>query len=183
MFHPASEMTRTTTRLAQAVDIPELQQIIEQSVVGLLRNDYTESQIESALQHLFGIDEQLIQDKTYYVAEVEGRIAGSGGWSFRRELYGTQSHADAFLNNRRDAARIRAMFVHPDFARMGVGSELLAVSEAAASSYGFLQAELIATLTGVPFYTARGYIVRGPVEVVLPDGVSLKGTSMTKSLA
>src|SRR5688572_29219559 len=52
MFHPASEMTRTTTRLAQAVDIPELQRIIEQSVVGLLRNDYTERQIESALQHL-----------------------------------------------------------------------------------------------------------------------------------
>jgi hypothetical protein len=79
MLYPAPTITRIATRLAREADIPELQQIIRQSVTKLLRNDYTDRQIESGLTHLFGVDEQLIQDQTYYVAEVDGRIAGSGG--------------------------------------------------------------------------------------------------------
>jgi GNAT superfamily N-acetyltransferase len=74
------------------------------------------------------------------------------------------------------------MFVHPDFARQGVGSELLHVSEAAAKSCGFHQAELISTLTGVPFYTAKGYTPLKAIEVFLPEGVSMVGLQMSKAL-
>ena len=182
MLYPAPTMTRIATRLAREEDIPELQTIIRQSVTGLLHNDYTDRQIESGLIHLFGVDEQLIQDQTYYVAEVDGHIAGSGGWSFHNELYGTHSQGAEYLNTNEDAARIRTMFVHPEFARQGISSELLRVSEAAAKSCGFHQAELIATLTGVPFYTAKGYAPIKTVEVFLPDGVSLVGLQMSKAL-
>src|ERR1041384_411576 len=77
-----------TIRAATTEDIPELESLIAASVRVLSLSYYTTEQIESALVNIFGIDSQLIIDGTYYVAEVEGRLAGCGGWSKRKTLYG-----------------------------------------------------------------------------------------------
>jgi hypothetical protein len=42
-----------------------------------------DAQIEAS-RGIMGIDTQLIEDGTYFVVEIDGEIAGSGGWSRRR---------------------------------------------------------------------------------------------------
>lgn len=170
-------------RLATFTDIPGLQQLIAQSVRGLSIDYYTHAQIESALKYVFGVDTQLILDGTYYVVEQNGVIAACGGWSKRNNLYGGDQHktiADPLLNPLKDAARIRAFFVHPDFARQGIGRCLITTCEEAARANGFTTMELGATLPGVPLYEALGYKAVEHVNVKMPDGEVLEIVRMSK---
>lgn len=173
-------------RLAHPSDIPELTQLIQDAARGLMAKDYTARQIESALIHLLGVDSRLIEDGTYFVAEVDGEIAGAGGWSRRKSIYGhdatPRDDADLFLDPISDAARIRAFFVHPHYARQGIARHLLHISESAARANGFWKLELVATWTGVPVYESCGYIAVEDVQVALPDGEIISGLHMMKIL-
>ena len=151
--------------------------------------------MESALETVYGVDSQLLEDGTYFVAEVEKDeaprmseqsrplIVGCGGWSKRKTLYGgdpwTGRH-DELLDVRHDAARIRAFFIHPQWARRGIGGMILEACEEAAKTAGFTRLEMGATLTGVPFYRAKGYIAAQHLEVPLANGESLPIVRMTK---
>jgi len=171
-------------RLATFKDIPELQQLIALSARGLSSGYYTAGQIESAIRYVFGVDTQLIVDGTYYIFEKENVMAGCGGWSKRNTLYGGDQHKeveDPLLDPARDAARIRAFFVHPEFARQGIGSQIISVCESAAQRNGFTSFELGATLPGVPLYTAMGYQPLERIDEVLPDGEVLGIVRMRKS--
>lgn len=180
-------------KVRQAVhdDSPALQEVIRASVRGLQTADYTPEQRERALEVVFGVDTQLIEDGTYFVVEsqVAGPhglvIAGCGGWSKRKTLYGSDhctGREDALLDPRHDAAKIRAFFVHPAWARRGVGSRLLEVCESAAAAAGFRRFEMGSTLTGVPLYRARGYVETEGREVPLGPGLSLPIVHMEKHL-
>jgi GNAT superfamily N-acetyltransferase len=175
-------------RPATPADIPALRQLIELSVRTLQRNDYTPEQIEGALGTVLGLDTQLIQDRTYFIAEARAacarRLAGCGGWSKRKTLFGSD-HAEVrepeLLDPKTDAAKIRAFFIHPDFARRGIGTRILEACESAARSAGFSRFEMGATLTGVPLYLARGYQVLDRIEVPLHNGHTLPVIRMAKS--
>jgi len=172
-----------TTRLATFEDIPQLQQLIALSVRGLGAGYYTNAQIESSLKHLFGVDTQLIIDGTYYVAEMDNSLIGCGGWSKRNTLFGGDQHkeeADPLLDPKHDAARIRAFFVHPGYARQGIGRHIITICETAAKANGFTRFELGATLPGVPLYTAMGYEPVKRVDATLPDGEVLGILKMSK---
>jgi predicted N-acetyltransferase YhbS len=173
-------------RLATAEDIPALQDLIRESVAALSAEYYSSGQIASALSHIFGVDSQLISDGTYFVAEVEKQIAGSGGWSKRQTLFGgdqlKSSQNDPLLDPATQAARIRAFYVHPQWSRQGIGSLLLNSCEEAARDAGFRCVELVATLPGVPFYSARGYQSAEAIQMDTPDGESLPALRMEKSL-
>ncbi len=175
-------------RLATALDIPALHALIELSVRGLQKDDYSPGQIEGALGHALGLDTQLIEDRMYFVAEaVEqgGAIVGCGGWSNRRTLFGSDhgpNREDSFLDPKTDAAKIRAIFVHPQWARNGLGSLILRHCEEAAQRAGFRTLEMGSTLTGVPLYTLRGYVPRERVDVPLPNGETLPVIHMVKEL-
>lgn len=172
-------------RPAITEDIPALERLIPASVRGLSAGYYTPQQIESALVYVFGVDTQLIADGTYFVAEADGEIAGCGGWSRRRTLYGgdqMKAEADPLLDPATDAARIRAFFIHPRYARRGIGTLIIEVCEDAAREAGFSRLELMATLPGLPMYEAGGYTVIERVESVLPDGERLPLARMGKSL-
>jgi GNAT superfamily N-acetyltransferase len=152
-------------RRATSADIPRLREIIEASVRGLQSADYTPAQIEGALKSVYGVDSQLIADGTYFVAEIESQegtpiIVACGGWSKRKTLYGGDQFSareDSLLDPASDAAKIRAFFVHPDWARRGIGGMILEACEKAAADAGFTRLEMGATLSGVPFYRAKGY--------------------------
>jgi len=174
-------------RQAVPADVPRLRVLIDASVRGLQAGDYTPEQIEHALAVVYGVDTQLIADGTYYVAEVydsgEPVIAGCGGWSKRKTLYGADHCAgreDDLLDPLLDAAKIRAFFIHPDWARRGVGGLILEACETAAFSGGFTRLEMGATLTGVPFYAAKGYTALERLEVPLGDGISMAIVRMGK---
>ena len=151
-------------RKAVESDIPRLKEIIEASVRGLQAGEYSLAQIDGALQSVYGVDSQLIADGTYFVAEAvsetEPDLVACGGWSKRRTLYGGDQYAgreDSLLDPSRDAAKIRAFFVHPTYARRGIGSLILKACEDAAQACGFKRLEMGATLSGVEFYKAKGY--------------------------
>src|SRR6202034_4224177 len=169
-----------TIRPAVAADIPALEDVIRASVMELQAADYTPEQRTKALEMVFGVDTQLVADGTYFVAEVQGDgapvIAACGGWSKRKTLFGSDHCAgreDALLDPNCEAAKIRAFFVHPAWARRGVGSRILEVCEAAAEAAGFRSLEMGATLTGVPLYRARGYLEGERRQVPLQRGLSL----------
>jgi GNAT superfamily N-acetyltransferase len=172
-------------RLATPSDIPALHTLIEASVRGLQASDYTPAQIEGALGTVLGVDTQLIADQTYFIAESEeNRIAGCGGWSKRKTLFGADRAAvrePELLNPATDAAKVRAIFVHPDFARQGLGSLILATVENAARAAGFHRFEMGSTLTGVPLYKLKGYVEVERIAVPLWNGETLPVVKMIKS--
>lgn len=152
---------RLATRDDMAVLVPLMEAAIEQLQRGFLDDD----QIESS-RAIMGIDRQLIDDGTYFVVEIDGTVAGCGGWSHRATLYGGDHSAGrdaALLDPATDPARIRAMYTHPDFARRGVGRVVLEACEAAAAAKGFGTLELMATRSGRPLYEAFGF---QPVEEI-----------------
>jgi GNAT superfamily N-acetyltransferase len=172
-------------RLATPEDVPELRALIEDSVRGLQAGDYSPSQLESALETVYGVDTQLIADGTYFAVVAEGAIAGCGGWSKRKTLYGGDVWAgreDTLLNPATDAAKIRAFFVHPDWARRGIGTIILDACEAAAKAAGFRRLEMGATLSGVPFYREKGYSAVKELSVPLKNGEELPIVQMEKAI-
>ena len=175
-------------RKAIAADVPRLREVIEASVRGLQGGDYSPAQIEGALQSVYGVDTQLIADGTYLAAEVldsQGKpeIVGCGGWSKRKTLYGGDQYAgreDLLLDPAQHAAKIRAFFIHPKWARRGIGSLILEACENAVLEAGFTRLEMGATLSGVAFYKAKGYAVVENQEVPLGNGEVLPIVKMEK---
>ena len=169
-------------RAATRTDIPALEALIALSARILSRDHYDERQAEAAIAYVFGVDTDLVDDGSYLVAEVGGALAGCGGWSRRGTLFGGDRYADRsdmLLDPAHDRAKIRAFFVHPDFARRGVASGLLRASEAAARAAGFTATELMATLPGVPFYLAQGYRAGEPISLAIGE-VAIDFAPMSK---
>lgn len=178
-------VSHLTIRPATALDEPALRALIPRSARELSEGFYTPAQAESAIRFVFGLDTTLIGDGTYLVAEFGGALAGCGGWSRRQTLYGGDQHKsreDPLLDPARDAARIRAFFVAPEFARRGIGRALLAACADAAVAAGFRRLELMATLPGVPLYAACGFEAVEEVREVLPDGVEVPFVRMSRAL-
>ena len=171
--------TKHHLRRARLEDVGALEQLIPLSVRILGSQDYDAGQIEAALLDIFGVDTQLVRDGTYYVTESEAGLTGCGGWSKRWTSFGG---GGAELDPRVDAVRIRGFFVHPGFARQGIGSAVLARSESDAAGYGFRRAELLATLTGERLYAARGYASGDPIEWPLDNDLTITFVPMTKRL-
>ena len=181
---------RFSLRLATSADIPALRELIDVSVRVLQRADYSAEQLDAALGTAYGVDTQLIADGTYYVVEAVGSagervIAACGGWSTRKTLYGSDHgpyRDSGLLDPTRDAAKIRAFFVHPEWVRRGIATLILKTCEDAAYAQGFRRFEMGATLTGIPMYAARGYMVGEKLEVPLPNGLSLTVVRMAKTV-
>jgi N-acetylglutamate synthase-like GNAT family acetyltransferase len=149
-----------THRLASEDDLPALREVMDLAIARLQRGFLDEGQI-AASRLVMGLDTQLVADRTYFIVEEDGAIAGCGGWSRRATLYGgdhsTALRDAALLDPARDAARVRAMYTHPDFARRGVGRLILDLCEGAAAGSGFARVELMATMSGEPLYRACGF--------------------------
>lgn len=159
-------------RKAQLEDIPKLQALITTSARALGTTDYSSAQIEAAIGTVWGVDEELIRDQTYFVIEAaDGYFAGCGGWSKRKKLFGASKNkkeASPLLNPKTDSARIRAFFVHPDFARQGIGRAIIRLCEKEAVAANFAKIELMATLPGYRLYKSCGY--SGDIVESIPCG-------------
>jgi GNAT superfamily N-acetyltransferase len=173
-------------RLVELEDVSRIQQLITRSARGLSEGFYTTEQVEACIAEVYGVDTQLIADRTYYVVEIDGEPAAAGGWSKRATLYGgdqAKSGVDPLLDPRTDAARIRAFFVHPRFARRGLARQLYERCSRAAYDAGFRELELMTTLPGVPLYEALGFAA-GPDQIVtLRGGVEVRFVRMRRSIA
>lgn len=179
-----------TIRPAVSADIPALRELIDASVRWLQSGDYSPAQIDSALRTIFGVDSQLIDDGTYLVVQTVASDSGNdplivacGGWSKRKTLYGGdrwRDRQDDMLNPEVDAAKIRAFFIHPEWARQGIGTLLLDACEAAARMAGFTRFEMGATLTGAKLFQKRGYLALERIDVPLEADITLPVIHMVK---
>jgi GNAT superfamily N-acetyltransferase len=154
------------SRVATAADAAALRVIMDAAIGELQKGFLTDEQIASS-RAIMGIDNQLIADGTYYVVESGGEIAGCGGWSRRATLYGsdaTPGRDGHLLDPKRDAARVRAMYTNPSFARRGVGRLILTLCERAAAAEGFTRLELMGTMSGQPLYAAYGFATVERIE-------------------
>ena len=172
-------------RVATEADVEAILRLMKLSARALSVGFYDARQIESVDAHVAVLDPQLVADRTYYVADAPSELAACGGWSRRDKLFtGTDTAGDARpLEPAREPARVRAMFVHPSWARRGLGRAILERCEADALAAGFRAVELMATLPGEPLYAACGYAVVERCDLHLPDGVTIGAARMTKSLA
>lgn len=178
-------MSRFHLRVATRDDLEAIRTLIDASVRGLQSGDYSPEQIDASLKTVFTTDSRLVEDGTYLVATAEdGSLAGCGGWSKRKTLYGGDHQVEQIepelLDPTTDAAKVRAIFVHPQFARMGLGSLILKAAEEAAREAGFRRFEMGSTLTGVSLYALKGYCEVDRVMVPVGDGQEIEVVRMVK---
>jgi GNAT superfamily N-acetyltransferase len=171
----AREPQIRTAVFADRAGILELQRL---SLRTLGREFYGDTEIESYLRHAPTLEDYLLEDGTYFVAHVGERLAGCGGWSLRLPAYSAVT-ADA-LGTEFPLPRIRAMFVHPEFARCGIGRHLLADIESAILEAGHGEIRIDATLGGLPLYERCGYRRFGHTLAVLPDGSRMRFVRLHK---
>jgi GNAT superfamily N-acetyltransferase len=173
-------------RLANRADIPAIAALMARAIAELQSSFLSPEQIAASAESM-GLDTQLIDDRTYFVIEERGVIAGCGGWSRRATLYGGDHAAalrdDRLLDPTREPARIRAMYTDPAHARRGIGRLVLTLCEEAARAEGFARLELMATAAGEPLYAACGYTVIERAERLSANGVAVPGAVMGKQLA
>lgn len=172
-------------RPALPEDTSALNVLIANSARILSRGFYNDEQIEAAIAHIYGVDNELVEDQSYYLIEQAGEPVACGGWSRRKTLFGGNQYAarePGFLNPATDAAKIRAFFVHPNHARRGLGRMLLEYSESEAQRAGFTRIEMMATLPGIKLYEKFGY---KPIDEIIykeVGGVRIPGLRMFKLL-
>jgi len=172
-------------RHATIDDRESIKQLIAESARVLSRGYYNDAQTEAAIAAVFGVDTTLIDDGTYFVAEISGALAGCGGWSRRKTLYGGDQYCTRdvdYIDPKTDFAKIRAFFIHPDHARKGVARAILARCEEEARANGFRGLELMSTLPGIEFYKSCGFSERGTFALELANGVKLELVPMQKEL-
>jgi GNAT superfamily N-acetyltransferase len=171
-----------TSRLATLEDVSRLTVVMDAAIAELQRGFLDDEQIEAS-RAVMGIDTQLIEDATYFVVESpDGDVAGCGGWSRRATMYGNDHSAgrDArLLDPTVDAARVRAMYTNPAYARRGIGRLVLSLCEAAAAAEGFTRLELVATMSGEPLYSAYGFAPLERIEVAV-GSVAVPAVRMEK---
>jgi GNAT superfamily N-acetyltransferase len=174
-----------TLRTATAADVPRIAALMRASVQALFPRFYDPQQTAGAGIHIAHLDRAMVDDGTYFVHEADGEIVACGGWSRRARLYtgsGDRDDDARLLDPATEPARVRAMFVRGDHTRRGLGRAILEASARAAGAEGFSRLVLVATLPGVPLYTAFGFTEVRRVDVTLPDGVVLGGVEMSRPI-
>jgi len=172
-------------RKATMEDRDAIQQLIAESARKLSREHYSDAQIEAAIATVFGVDTSLIEDGTYFVVESVGQLAGCGGWSKRKTLFGGDQYSSrdtAYIDPNTEPAKIRAFFVHPDHARKGIARALVSRCENEARAQGCRALELLSTLPGIEFYKSCGFVEIGNFHLDLTDSVKLEFVPMRKEL-
>ena len=175
-----------THRLAQIEDLEALRALMGRAISHLQTGFLSPDQVRAS-HKVMGLDTQLVRDQTYFMVEKDGVLAGCGGWSWRATLYGGDesvvAREPAPLDPATDAARIRAMYTDPTFARQGVGRIVMDLCEGAARAHGFRKVEMMATLSGEPLYRACGYSPIEYIQSAAIDGVRVPLIRMGKTLA
>ena len=183
---PPVEAGEPVLRMATLADEAALDALMKTSALGLFPQFYDERQAASAVRYVPEVDPMLIEDGTYFVIENGDEAVACGGWSRRDRLYtgsGDSEGDTRMLDPANEPARVRAMFVRPDWTRRGLGRRILDACESAAREEGFRRLVLLATLPGVPLYHAYGFRSIEDQAATLPDGVQLPCVSMEKEIA
>jgi len=168
-------------RRARIADRERLRRMQAHALRVLGRGDYAAAEIDSLLAHVGTMDDFLLYEGTYYLVELDGVLAASGGWSRRMPLLGKSLKPP----NAIEAPLIpwiRSIFVDPRFVRRGLATRLMELAEREAAMAGYRELQLTATLTGVPLYESLGYEAGVRSAIPLPGGRRFRVVPMRKVL-
>jgi len=171
-------------RLAQSSDMTRLLELVNNSISTNLKDYLLPEQVEASYE-LMGVDTQLIEDQTYFVAEADGQIVGCGGWSMRATLFGgnhTPGRDAKKLDPKKDGARIRGIYTDPNYLRRGIASKILILCNASAKRAGFKSLDLMATVSGEPMFIAHGFSVLEHLHVATSNGVKVPLARMRRQV-
>jgi GNAT superfamily N-acetyltransferase len=169
-------------RRAVPADRAALQAMHRRSLLTLGRSHYSDGQLRGLLATIDTVDDALLEDGTYIIAEQAGRIVAAGGWTMQQPAYELKLGGVVSAPDRQ--ATIRAVFVDPDFARRGLARRILEAAESEAVLLGGAERiGLVSTLTGLPFYRKLGYLSGAPVILPLTNGMIFPGRRMRKQVA
>ena len=173
-------------RIATPRDREAIDALMKESAAAHFPRFYDEPACSSAVEHIAIVDPLLLQDGTYFVLEANAEIVACGGWSRRDKLYTGSGDAEGdarLLDPKTEPARVRAMFVRDDWSRRGLGRRILEACETAARAEGFQELALMSTLPGLPLYLSYGFEKHDDVDIPLPDGLTVRGATMSKPIA
>ncbi|MFC1997650.1 GNAT family N-acetyltransferase [Chloroflexota bacterium] len=126
-------------RKATVDEAAEIMNLHNNAVLALCRDDYAPEQLQgwvnaSSLEKY----QQRLEKHRSFAAELSGELIGYIRWN-------------------PDTYELCSVFVLPDYARLGVATQLMDVAEKEAISMGVNEMWLDASLTAVPFYDATGW--------------------------
>jgi GNAT superfamily N-acetyltransferase len=173
-------------RLATVDDAAAIDALMKMSIRDIFPGSYDGRRTASSIEFIGSVDRKLIEDGTYFVIDVDGKLVACGGWSRRDKLYtgsGEGTDDARLLDPATEPARVRAMFTRGDWTRRRLGRRILEACEAAAKAEGFRTLALMSTVPGLPLYENYGFTVSERVQIPMPDGTSIAGASMTKPIA
>ena len=165
---------------AEAIDA-----LMKASTADIFPAFYDAEQTAASITYISSVDRTLIEDGTYFVVEADGELIACGGWSRRDKLYTGSGDAagDArLLDPATEPARVRAMFVRPDWTRRGLGTRILEACETAAKAEGFRMLALVATMPGLPLYQRYGFVTTRHADVTMPNGVTIACAAMEMAI-
>ncbi|MFT4886820.1 MAG: GNAT superfamily N-acetyltransferase [Pseudohongiellaceae bacterium] len=175
-------------RIAGRNDVTAIIKLMQNSIAKNMKAYLSPIEIEAAKETM-GVDRTLIEDGTYFLIETrtyeKNILVGCGGWGKRKTLYGgdhTKGRDDRLSDPSNEAARIRAMYTHPNWTRLGIGSLLLELGENAAREAGFKVIELGSTVAGEALYQARGYVETSRESTSADNGSKSLIITMEKKL-
>jgi len=178
-------MESADLRLGRLDEADAIDDLMKASTAELFPHFYDAQQTAASVRYIASVDRTLLEDGTYFVIEADGELVACGGWSRRDKLYtgSGEGAGDArLLDPATEPARVRAMFVRPDWTRRGLGTRILEACQAAAKAEGFWVLALVATLPGLPLYERFGFVVTERVEVRMPDGTAIACAAMERPI-
>lgn len=157
-----------TVRLAKLDDLAAVDALLARSYPRLLATDYPASVLDRALPVMIRAQPHLLSSQSYYVWQQTigetPEILGAGGWSKDKKVL-TKAH-------------IRHVVTDDRHLRKGIGRGLIGHALQTARNAGFQEMECWSTYTAVPFYTAMGFDVVGPIDVPMGQGIALPAVRM-----
>jgi predicted N-acetyltransferase YhbS len=171
---------RHTIRHARPADIPAIRAMQQRSMWVLGGEYYSDDEIAGFLTQYGTMDDAIVEEGHYFVAENRaGKILGSGGWTRRRPDY---ARGLGVRHETEDMPTMRSVFVDPAAGRRGIASSVMARVERDAVEHGVRELALTATLPGAALYERLGYLGRERAQLALQNDATFACVRMTKRL-
>lgn len=163
-----------TVRTATPGDTDAISRVLTASYGQLMTTAYDAATLRAALPLIGSANPALLSGGTYYVALLDDRVVGCGGWTLARpgapEAPADPSHA-----------HIRHFATDPAWVRRGIARALIDRCIADAEAAGVATFEAYATLVAEDFYRSAGFETVERIDVPLRPGVILPSLRMIRA--
>lgn len=165
--------SRIDVRVAEPADADRISGLLQACYERLLTGWYAPETAAAALPIMVRANPALLASGRFFVAFVDGNLAGCGGWSLQTPGTGVVQPG---------AGHIRHFATDPERLRCGIASAIMARCIADAIDAGLTQLDCYSTRPGEAFYAAAGFRRIGERSVLLAQTVPYPVIEMRRPL-